>query len=223
MSKVDAALAILLAQNAYEQESLVAPTVKVTVSMSPKPSKPIKAKRVSEGPIQKTPGPCSVPLPETGSLDAQGFLIALRSAGKRISPSGMPFTDPTLVRNDTIVAIAAFIGYNPRESFGSQETAARMMASRLLNKRPNHGPTRQEHQAALRQQPGYVAGVADHTSKLRANLLAREIVAAEARDQHVRDARDPSRSMADRQLSVNLARIESERLESIRADLARLP
>lgn len=165
------------------------------------------------------PGPIAPPLPVKGTLDAASFMQAIRQAGRRVNDKGVSYTDQNEVRGDTIKAIAGFIGWNPRESFGSQEQNARAMASRMLSKRQDHGMTREELRSASRSLTGYVAGMPDRIARCVDNLKARAVTATEAMIQHEKDSQDMSRGTQARLLSEGLAQVERERIEQIRADI----
>ena len=70
-------------------------------------------------------------------IDAETFLVSLREVGKRkvLNHLGIEIVtyDPTLAREDTIKAIAAYDGYDYNGSFGTQETMARAKAIRERN------------------------------------------------------------------------------------------
>lgn len=153
-------------------------------------------------------------------LDAAGFMLAMRNAGKRPNKHGVLMTDQSLVRGDMIQAIAAYVGYDPMVSFGAQEQAARAKANRELSGRPIQGPTREEQRNASRSWAGYVHGMPDATQKRLADLKAREQESVDTFIQHVKDARNHSRPLFERKVSIGMARIERERLETIREDIA---
>lgn len=124
-----------------------------------------------------TPG---ITMPERNTLDAKGFLLAMRNAGKRPNDKGVMVVHPNEVRNDQIKAIHAFVGYDNRRDFGSQDTEARAKAQRDLRGYQPVGPSREEERAASRTLQGFVAGMPQPSQKLLANLRAREQSIAEA-------------------------------------------
>src|SRR5208282_903153 len=76
----------------------------------------------------------SADLPHEAQVEcAQSFLIAMRQAGKR-QVDGKSVYQEREAHNDQIQAIAAFVGYDNRQMFGTQETAARMLSQRILSK-----------------------------------------------------------------------------------------
>ncbi len=168
------------------------------------------------------PGPVTAPLSLAGTLDAKGFILAMRNAGKRPNAAGVMTRDQSKVREDEIQAIAAYVGYDIGGNFGSQEQAARAKANRELSKVPIQGPTREEQRNASKSWAGYVHGMPDNQQRRLANLQARETEAVETFIQHVKDSRNHSRPMFERKVSIGMARIERERLETIREDIAGL-
>jgi hypothetical protein len=228
----DAALAFLVSQSTQEsvQINRQAVVTKVTVSMSPAPSKKL-AKKNEPAPIREKREPMpAMMMPDRGSLSAKDFLLAMRNAGRRVNAeSGATYIDQREVRNDQIKAIHSFmyevtpqgkvyVGYDPRRDFGSQDVASRMLAQRELR-----GAPKVSHETApSRTLGGYVAGMPDHKARTLANLQGREQAAVDAMIAHQHDADDMSRSEYERTLSAGLAEAERERLSHIRADIAAL-
>lgn len=116
-------------------------------------------------PIQGAPAPKVMALPQTGTLDAQGFMKAARSAKGR---------------NEMIAAIAAYCGYSHSGNFGTQEQEARAKAMREIRGVNTAGPSRAEQRAAARSVAGFVHGMPDPSQRILANLRARETAAVEA-------------------------------------------
>lgn len=104
-------------------------------------------------------------LPEKGTLDARGFILAVRKAKDR---------------QETIQAIAAYCGYRLNGDFGSQDQAARAQAQRELRGERPLGPSRQEQRQANRSAVGFVAGMPKPAQRILLNLQARERAAAAA-------------------------------------------
>ena len=228
-SPLDSAIAALLAVNATEQAAIAAePVVTVTVAMVPTPSKAIKAKKIpSPGPAEPSiPG---VVMPQRCTIDASAFMVAIRSAGRRIATNvtegkvtNAPYTDPREVRNDTICAIHAYCGYNPHENFGSQETAARTQAMRDLRIQKVSGGSRDADRAVARSLTGYVAGAPDNVAKRLADLNGRAEAAVERMIDHEKLSQDSRRTQAERELSAGLAAVEKERISAINSDISAL-
>ena len=156
-----------------------APTQVTVVRNAPTKERKVKASK-SAAPIHNpnagksmTPG---ITLPERNTLDAQGFLIAMRDAGKRRTAEGKPFVDQREVRNDQVKAIHAYCGYDNRRDFGSQDLEARAKAQRELRGAPKVVETT----APSRSVAGYVAGMPQPSQRILLNLQARERAAAEA-------------------------------------------
>ncbi len=168
-----------------QPEHNVEPTIVQTVvgRNLPKPERKSKVAK-SAAPIHDpnagksmTPG---ISLPERNTLDAKGFLQAMRDAGKRVSAEGKPVFQPNEVRNDQIKAIHAYCGYDNRLNFGSQDQAARAKAMRELRGVQVTGPSREEQRNAARSVAGFVAGMPKPSQRILLNLQARERAAAEA-------------------------------------------
>ncbi len=175
------------------------PTAKPVVESAPK-SEPQAAAPSPNGKV------VGIALPQAGSIGAKAFIMMMNRAKSR---------------DEKIVAIAAYIGYEVGGDFATQEMAAHAKAKGEIRPVQATGPSREEIKTAQRSAKGYVAGMPDGTRKLVQDLLGRENLAVSTRNEHVRDARDHKRTMAARKLSIGLARLEAERLVQIRADLAR--
>ena len=229
------ALVALLSQNESEQAAIETKVEPIVIRNAPK-SDSGKARKGSKSfgekaPICKpnaNPGTPGLTLPETGTLDAAGFMKALHSAGMRetlVDYKGEQVKrmvrQPQEVRNDEIKAIAAYIGYNPREEFAGQHLAASNKANAELNpaKALRNFTTRNEERGALRSVAVYCSGLPDHKARALQNLLAREKEAVDAMIQHGKDADDQTRTLAERTLSTGLAEAERERLIHIREDI----
>jgi hypothetical protein len=182
-------------------------------------------------------------MPDKGTLDAAGFMRAMADAGKRTvhmvreTVNGKVVCHPVpqatdtsytvsrveadKVRDDSIQAIAAYIGYDNRRNFGEQEQAARMTAQRALLG-PVNGPDREAQRAADNSAAGFVAGLPAPVQAKLADLRGREKVAAEEMCKHEEESKNPLVSDADRELSRGLMLVEQERIESIRRDIRAL-
>ena len=216
------ALSFLVSQSAAETAAIL-PPVKVSAGKTPKSGRRLIA--ASNGstsnspgetstlsavsaPVNTLPAPTSEPLPSAGYLSAEQFLLTVRSAKSR---------------DQTIRAIAGFIGYNSADNFGSQEQSARMVAARMVSKRPiAAGPDRQMQRTADLSAKGFVSGLPDCLAKRLSDLQGREVVAAENMLAYQKASEDPSLSEDERTLENGLAQVESERLSAIRSDMARL-
>lgn len=159
----DDAIALLLAQHAMYQEALPPPPV-VTVTMSPTPSPRVKAKNAQ--PIHRT-GLLSAVTPTLtppGTLDAVGFMRAVRQAGLRPDPSGRLYLDPSHVREDLIQAIQAYVVYDSRQNFGPQVEAAKAKAQATNHPRAHQGLTRSEQRTFLQSEAFQVSSDATLTT-----------------------------------------------------------
>lgn len=166
------------------------PTVGFLVrSTEPKASKPRASSGEQAAPIHDRPTIFGMVLPEKNTLDAKGFLLACRDAGKRSVEKVNETTgevirsvkfDQSKVREDLICAIHAYVGYDNRRDFGSQDVEARAKAQRELRGGVVPGPTREEKRAAERSLSGFVAGMPTPAHRILLNLQAREQAAADA-------------------------------------------
>lgn len=211
----NAALAFVLSSYAKSSASEAKVEIKETSKPRAKREPKVQVKSAPVTPVvtvsEATPSPnggkAKVVMPEVGSLNAKGFLLMMRNAKSS---------------NEKIMAIQAYCGYDAREAFGNQEMVAMMRAKRELNPISTSGPSLQEKRQASLSAKGFVAGMPDNQRKIVQDLLAREKMAAEKRDEHVRIARrEKSLSWEERKLNLGLARLEAERLASIQADLAK--
>ena len=233
---------------------------KVVSSTVVKPAKVAKVKAAKsaatgEQAAPKNAAPAVLPpnLPMKGTYDGRAFLMVLRSAGMRSKEvknevtgevTQQQYHDPSLTREDTIKAIAGFVGYDAAGDFGEQDLAARAAAQRELKP-----VTPQEYKRTLVAPTvaGYVAGMPNATAKLAVDLEARERLAADAmaafekvndapsfekaiRDHFTGEAAsigalvgvvkaDPSKAST---IAGELAAIEQERIRQIRTDIRAL-
>ena len=173
----------------------VDPEVTTTVIGRNMPKAPRGKKQAVESgavaaPIHAKPAVFGVAMPERNTLDAKGFLLACRDAGKRSFEKVNEVTgevhtvvkrDEGKVREDLIKAIHAYIGYDTSRDFGSQDIEARTKANREASGRiVTAGLDRSEVKAANRSLAGYIHGMPKPSQVLLANLRAREQAAAEA-------------------------------------------
>jgi hypothetical protein len=216
------ALSFLLSQHNSDLASREASKVEVVVVRNAEPkAKGSKshAKGEQAAPIHDGPKVFGVTMPERNTLDAKGFLNACRDAGKRRNAEGKPIFDAREVRNDLICAIHAYIGYDNRRDFGSQDIEARSQAQREL-RGVAPGPTREEKRAASRSGRGFIAGLPDHKARRLQDLLARETAAVDAMLQYQKEATEAYKtSRVDALRLEGLAEVERERLSAIRRDI----
>lgn len=142
-----------------------------------------------------------IPVPEKGTHDARSFMIAIRRSK---------------TREESIQAIAGYVGYNSNKEYGLQEDAARAQAQRELkavHPAPDSGFRNVKPTVA-----GFVAGMPDHNAKHLMDLHARERLANEAIDEHTSLAKE-ALSDSERSYQESLVKLEKERLYSIRTDI----
>lgn len=231
----DAALAMLAAT--YHVEPLPEAAEKIVVILPAKAAKvkapkPIKGKKASKDAAPKTQASAVLPInmPEVGSLTAEQFLLALRDCGKRVKEDTNLITgevtqrhifDSFLVREDSIRAIHAFIGYDAALNFGEQDVAARAEAQRRI--RGNVVPAAYHRRGGASVAPsiqGYVAGNPDHLAKRKVDLEARERLSVSERLRHLKNAGNASFvSPTGEAAPAIMAALEEERLNEIRKDL----
>ena len=109
-------------------------------------------------------------------------------------------------RSSQIAAIDAYVGYDHSQSFGAQETMARMKASREIKGYSNLTVMT----APSRSVAGYVAGMPNYKAKELANLKARVNVTVNAMLDYEKAGK------------LELAAIEKERLGNLNKDIAAL-
>jgi hypothetical protein len=209
MNAMNAAIAFAL--GSYSVQENAAPIVKVTeqkLVKTQKNKKPVakqdKSCEVSSAKVDSQSAPiASIKLPEKGSLGAKGFIVMMRNAKDR---------------NEKILAIAAFNGYDTAKDYGSQEMAANMAAKRELNPIVA-GPDRQVVRSAQRSAVGYVKGMPDGQAVKLQDLLGREKLAVETMlsEQKLCDA--CVKGSAEAIHHAGLALLEQERLDYIQAEI----
>jgi hypothetical protein len=159
-------------------------------------------------------------LSAVGTLDARALLLALRRSANR---------------EESIQAIAGYVGYDRSKDFGAQELAARLKAQRELQARTvptqsvSLGTTIAEH-VVRASHPSTVAGMAvyrqsnlpDPIAKRIAYLKARERQVGESIADHEQAAGNEELDLAERHYHTQLALIDRARLATIREDIARL-
>jgi len=149
-------------------------------------------------------------------IDAVTFTSRMQSAGYR---NGV--FDHSLERSDKIAAIEAFVGFDSKGNFGSQELNAISKASfeiRQARGERSTAPSRAEVRRFNANLSGFVAGMPDRAGVRQNNFLARERLAVDAIIEH-EHASMVATNDQDRSVSRMLANAERERLEHIRADL----
>jgi hypothetical protein len=206
----DIAIAFALSSYISQESPMVVTT---TVERNAKPTKPAKV-ATSKGEVKApvnaattAPTMTALQLPDSGTLDAKGFLKACNKA--------------KVTRDELIVAIAAYIGFDRNESFGFNDSKARTQAKRELNpltisaaKEPH-----KRNGAPSTSVAGYVKGMPDYTYRKLQDLLGRETLAVEAMISHNQSAAKAT-STHERDLHMGLARLEQVRLDAIRKDIA---
>lgn len=173
-------------------------------------AKPVAEPAPKSEPQVAAPSPngkvAGLALPPAGSIGAKAFIMMMNRAKSR---------------DEKIVAIAAYTGYEVGGDFATQEMVANAKAKGEIRPTQVTGPSREETKTAQRAAKGYVSGMPDPLKRIIQDLLGREQLAVDTRQDHVRNARNHERPIAQRKLSIGLARLEQERLAVIRADLAR--
>jgi hypothetical protein len=186
--------------------------VKVVRSVTKAPKMPKTPKGTKVAPVvvkaQATsirdarPMTLGVALPTAGTIDAKGFLVAMRRS---------------VTRGERINAIASYIGYNMAELHGTQEMNANMKAHRAVRGEPGTvvGSVKPVYST-------FVGGTPTPMSRKFADLKAREVLTVEAILDFNRQA-SVFTEVGDG-VSANymgqLAAIESERLAHIKDELA---
>lgn len=213
---------ILSTYAAVDQASIVS---SLNAPKAPKVKAEPRVKLARNGHKVKASDGSPVPSAVTGTagmIDAPQFIAAMHDAGKvpKVLDNGttlrVPSGDPIKRRDDERSAIAAFIGYDPRLPHGVQVANATRRAQYQI--KPSMGSDRKVCDPTL---SGFVAGMPNDVRRMVDDLQGREALAAEAMagfDHSARNVTDP----AIRTLHEGLSMLESERIASIRADLAKL-
>jgi len=220
----NSALAFILA--AYAETATPDPeTIKAKLALL-KPPKPAKHVKVKGGKVVKEAAPGGVAPSATdgiviGSLDAGGFIAAIRQAGNvaKVLANGETLMvasgEKARIVTDQRAALAAYVGLTA-EPLGVQISNATRRAQYAL--RPTVGSDRRTADPSL---SGFVAGMPAPLARQIADLAAREVLAAETMATHEKAARDAT-DESMRILFEGLAMLESARIDEIRKDLARL-
>lgn len=201
-------LALLVASYGKNTDKVIEQATRPVVASKPSKLRAIREARdeaTETHPVtpQSKPPMTVIALPPTGTHDARGFLLAMRSAK---------------TRDEMIVAIAGYCGFDRAGDFGGQELAARMKAQREMRGAPKALP--RPVNSAVPSVAGFVAGVPDMAARKVLDLLAREKLAAQAISEHEQVAGDESVDAPTRSYHSQLLVVETARLAQIRADLA---
>ena len=195
------AIAILLAKHRKEVEEAEAKTKAAPIVIRNAPTPKAEVKTISKASSVPKPEYVStthsttgqnvfgLALPAIGTLDAGSFMIAMRDAGKRAfkvmnaknEEVIVRKVDQSKVRNDQIIAIAGYCGYDIRENFGPQDMAARAKAAheigyakKVVRAEDGHIASRSEENKKAAQGTAYIAGVNDHMQKHQMQLRGLE-------------------------------------------------
>lgn len=205
---LDSVLSGMVASYTATEVPVVAVRKARTVKAKPGQVRIVKGAAVS--------APTTIPLPAVGSLDAAGFILALRNAGQIEKKNEAGITvklhDANKSRLDQIQAIAAFVGYDYQIPLGTQLDRARQKAQFILR------PVKTESRVAATV-AGYVAGMPNGTEKVVMDLQAR-IKMAEDTIAELEKAAEFSTDGTVKATKMALATVESERIAHMRRDLA---
>jgi hypothetical protein len=205
MTALNAALAFAVAS--YAKSSEEAPITRVVeqkLVKTQKNKKPVvkAAPVVQATPVTSTPIG-TMPVPEKGSLEARGFIVMMRNAKDR---------------NEKILAIAAYCGYDFSGTFGDQEMKAMSQAKRELRPIDTSGPSLAEERSAKRSALGYVSGMPNGLKVKLQNLLGREKMTVDTMLSHVKAARSAA-TKEEKTHHAGLAALEKGRLNEIQAEI----
>lgn len=201
----------------------------IVVRNAPKPvkdSKPSKLAAIKAAKDQESaticgkgvdarPAPVVPALAKAKTLDARKFFAAMRNAKSR---------------EESIQAIAGYMGYDRAKDYGAQELAARLAANRELKAStvPTTSATigehiiRDSHPSTAQGMVGYVAGLPDATEKKLACLKGKQRMAEESIGEHESIAANEETDPSDRHYHAELAKVERARLETIQEDIRRI-
>jgi len=202
-SSVDSFIASLVSQYSGSDDAGVVstPVVKTSKKIStPKKfndSDDLNAMQVNRNPA---PPPVIPSLPAKGTLSARDFLLTIRKAQSR---------------QESIAAIAGFIGYDSKGDFGSQDLAARAEAQRQLKP----VSPKEYKRSCAPTVAGFVAGLPDNLYKKLADLNARQELATSNMLECLRKAEEAPNAILSQHF-LHEAKLEQERLQSIQQDLS---
>lgn len=213
-SVLDSVLASLVGSYNVVEE---APVVRQRKASKPRADKVrvVKANNSTQTVVKKVSS--GIAVPPKGSLDAPGFLLALREAGKirKANEAGVmiSFTDHIKERADQIQAIAAFVGYDFGGAHGVQLDVARQKARFAL--RPIKVNSNVTATVA-----GFVAGMPNGTAKAVSDLQGRIRVATDLMLDQEKLAEKHAVDSGEYATHMALATVERERIAHMRRDLA---
>jgi hypothetical protein len=208
------AMSLMLATYATPPETVKVQSVKVKADKPPMRKLRTVESLPSNGGNTTPKMVTTIPLPVKDSLDARAFLLAMRTAGQRCTADGKVYTDPAHIRNDQIIAIAGFIGWDNSLDFGTQDSTARLKATSDLHPMPATPAFRRINNSIV----GYVSGMPNETAKRLGDLQGRERLAVDTMSEHVKLAKEATNDQ-DKGMHEALAQVEEERLVQIRKDL----
>lgn len=206
MTALNAALSFALASYAQsaKESAPITRVVETKLVKSTKNKKPASSHQESTQVAPKVAAPIgSYKLPEKGSLGAHGFLKMMRSAKDR---------------QEKILAIAAFIGYDVAGDFGSQEMAASFAAKRELNPIDTRGPSMKEERDAKRSALGFVSGMPNGLKVKLQDLLGREKMAVDVMLNAVKACR-AAETKEEKTHHAGQAALEKGRLNKIQEEI----
>ena len=209
---LDSVLSALLSSYNVTEET---PVVKVRKVSKPRAGM-VRAVRAPSGSTVAVKPSMTIPVPAVGSLDAAGFLLALRNAGKvrKANEAGVmiSFTDHNKERSDQVQAIAAFMGYNFSGAHGVQLDVARQKAHFAL--RPMKTDSKVTATIA-----GFVAGMPNGTKKAVLDLQGRIRAATDLKLDQEKLAQSFPIDSSEYATHMALATVESERIAHMVRDL----
>lgn len=177
---IDQTTALAFLMTAHETQQAARPVEPVVTVFRNVSAKEVRAMGKAPAPI-----PSASPAQVMPTLTAESFMKAMRAAGVR-RIEGKVATEPHLVRDDKIAALAAYTGLAPNAiaaNFGTVEQDALARANREIRAAKGQpivtGPSREEQRAANRSAKGFVAGMPDYLSSKVRELQAREAATAE--------------------------------------------
>lgn len=211
---LDSVIGTLVSSYDAKPEAPKASKVRAKAPKAPRTAKAEKAPVAAPRKIVAT-----IPVPAVGTLDAAGFLLAIRQAGKirKANDAGVMITinDPAKEKADQIQAIAAFVGYDFSGAHGVQLDTARRTAQFNLR------PVKADSKVAVTVK-GFVAGMPNGTAKVVNDLRARIRLATDTMLDHEKEAEKHETDSAEHATHMALATVESERIAHMRRDLANI-
>jgi hypothetical protein len=213
-SVLDSVLATLVGSYSVSET----PVVMTRKASKPRADRSVRVVKASNSAVTvKKSAPIAVPA--VGTLNAAGFILALRDAGKvsKANENGVmiTLTDSNKERVDQVQAIAAYVGYNFAGAHGMQLDSARQKASYELR------PVKADSKVTVTVK-GFVAGMPNGTAKKVSDLQGRIRFSTDLMLDEEKKAESFSKDSAEYVTHMALAGVERERIAHMNKDLSNI-